>query len=157
MARTGTVFKYINLSFPEDHRWRNSFIYIDNQHDWVAHQSGDSITGWHGSASFSPNGMLELKFDAFYGSERRANGQSRLKTTVLWRVYSNCPLYEGTDYRGRFIRLLPKWIYSYDYGASVWNRAHSWTAGGRQEAVHEDETARITVTTLDEDETWHLV
>ena len=130
MARTTTVFKYINLSFPEDNPWRSSFIYIDDQHGWVAHRSGADITGWHGSATFRPNGMLELKFDAFYGSERRANGQSRLKTTVLWRVYSNCPLYEGTDYRGRFIRLLPERIYSFADGAGVWNRTHTWAEGG---------------------------
>ena len=77
----------------------------------------------------SPNGMLELNFDAFYG---RANNQSRLKTAVLWRVYSNVPLYEGTDYRNRIIRMLPERIYTFagTRGIGEWNHARTWTAGG---------------------------
>ena len=138
MARTTTVYEYFNESLAV--HYQKSLIYIDDMTGCVLFHSQAHVTEWHGSAIHDrTRGMLTLKFDAYNNSPRRANGQSELKTTVLFQ--NAVGEFSGHDYRGRGITLKPKAKYRFTtrtnaqgqvqvHDGGAWVCTHMWSEVG---------------------------
>ena len=89
-------YKYTNADLEGFHK--SGLLWYDTDSQTVLYQSGDSFTIWHGSFKCYAD-SIGIRFDCFAG--RR---DPRLKTTKVYRC-STFGIYQGYDYKGRFITL----------------------------------------------------
>ena len=123
-----TAYTYRNYSFDENSMYATAVIWINAASNEISWQTATHVTPWHGSCD-DQMGDKVLKFDCYAGTTRRANGEVRLKSTVLWGTLSG--EYVGRDYRGRMVKMTPLSVYTHVGGddGGGWQHTHTWSHG----------------------------
>ena len=126
-----TAYRYVNSHVSV--RYREGIMYHDSETDMIVYQCADKVTLWHGEMKVQPFGLLDhlvVRFDATYDGSRRP---PRLRSSVLFTSFPET--YEGYDYRGRFVQMVPIKQWTLDTDAGTWKYYAEWSTDTHQWVV----------------------
>ena len=125
MARVVTAFRYLN--FDVVGAFQNAMLYFDQQSEAVQYQCAGRCTPWHGRWS-EDDQCLKISFDAFAGSRGDDGlGLPRLKMSVLFRTRDEAATWQGYDYKGRTVHMVPLTQWTLDADGQSWTCTAEWS------------------------------
>ena len=139
-----TAYRYINSQVSV--RYREAIMYHDSETDMIVYQCADKVTPWHGEMKVQPFGLLDhmvVRFEATYDGSR----SPRLHSAVLFTSFPET--YEGYDYRGRFVQMVPITQWALDTDASVWKFYAEWSTETHQWVIVVDHDPLSSLSSMD--------